>query len=53
MEYDAVVEPAVGELGDALDVARREVGPELDDDIAAGREGEGQAVAVGHVMSSW
>jgi hypothetical protein len=27
---------------------RREVGPELDDDIAAGRERKGQAVGIGH-----
>ena len=48
VEDDAVVEAAVGELGDALDVAGREVGPQLDDDVAAGRKGKGQAVGVGH-----
>jgi hypothetical protein len=29
-------------------MAWREVGPKLDDDIAAGREGKRQAVGVGH-----
>ena len=48
VEHDAVVEAAVGELGDALDVAGREVGAKLDDDVAAGRKGKGQAVGVGH-----
>ena len=48
MEDDIVVKTAVGELGDPLDMPGREVRPELDDDIAASREGEGQAVGVGH-----
>ena len=48
VEDHAVVKAAVGELGDALDVAGREVGPQLDDDVAAGRKGKGQAVGVGH-----
>ena len=52
VEHHAVVEAAVGELGDALHVARRQVGPELDDDIAAGGEGKGQAVGVGHGVNS-
>jgi hypothetical protein len=29
-------------------MAWRKIGPELDDDVAAGREGKGQAVGVGH-----
>ena len=45
---DIVVEAAIGELGDALDMSRRKVRAELDDDVAAGGEGEGQAVGVGH-----
>jgi len=48
VEHHAVVKTAVGEVGDARNVARREIRPELDDDVAAGGEGEGQAVAVGH-----
>jgi len=48
MKHDAVVKAAVSELGDALDMAWRKIGPELDDDVAAGREGKGQAVGVGH-----
>jgi len=48
VEHDAVVETAVGELGDALDMAGCEVRPKLDDDVAAGRKGKRQAVGVGH-----
>ena len=48
MELHAVVEAAVGKLGDALDVAGRKVRAKLDDDVAAGRKVEGQAVGVGH-----
>ena len=48
VEDDAVVKAVVGQLGDPLDMAGREVGPQLDDDVAAGRKGEGQAVGVGH-----
>jgi hypothetical protein len=29
-------------------MAGREVGPELDDDVAAARKGEGQRIGVGH-----
>jgi hypothetical protein len=29
-------------------MARREIGAELDDDVAAGRKGKGQALAVSH-----
>jgi hypothetical protein len=29
-------------------MAGREVGPQFDDDVAAGRKGEGQVVGVGH-----
>ena len=52
VEDDAVVKAAVGELGDARDVARREVGAELDDDVAAGGKGKVQAVGVGHGSNS-
>ena len=48
VKLHAVVEAAVGKLGDALDVAGREVRAKLDDDVAAGRKVEGQAVGVGH-----
>ena len=33
------------------DVAGREVGPKLDDDVAAARKVEGQAVGIGHGYS--
>ena len=49
---NSVIEAAAGEIGDPLDVIGRKVGPKLDDDVAAGGEGEGQAVAVGHGMNS-
>ena len=52
VEHDTVVKAAVGELGDALDVAGRKVRAKLDDDVAAAREGKGQAVGVGHGMNS-
>jgi hypothetical protein len=46
VEYHAVVEALVRQFGDALNVFRRKVGPQLDDDVAAfpvaGIEGEGQ-----------
>src|SRR6478672_7229409 len=41
VKLHVVVEAAVGEFGDALDVARREVRAKLDDDVAAGRKGKG------------
>jgi hypothetical protein len=51
VEHDPVVEPFVGQLGDPRDVAGREIGPQLDDHVAAlpvaGVEGEGERV-VGH-----
>ena len=50
MECDSVVEAAAGELGDSLDMVGGKVRPQPDDDIAAGREGQGQAVGVGHHM---
>jgi hypothetical protein len=33
-------------------VPRRKVRAELDDDVATGREGEGETVAIGHGMNS-
>ena len=36
MEHHSVVEAAIGEIGDSLDVARREIRPKFYDDIAAG-----------------
>jgi len=48
VECDAVVKAFASEGSDPLDMARREVGAQLDDDIAAGREGKGQGVGVGH-----
>ena len=35
VEHDAVVETLVGERGNALDMLGRQVGPQLDDDVAA------------------
>ena len=52
VENDAVVKAAVGKLGDARDVARREVGAKLDDDVAAGGKVKVQAVGVGHEVNS-
>ena len=49
VERHAVVEAAFRKLGDALDMARREVRAQLDDDIAAARKGESQRLRVGHV----
>lgn len=46
---DAVVKAAVGEIGDSLDVARREVRAKLDDDVAAGRKSKGKTV-VSHLL---
>jgi hypothetical protein len=33
-------------------VSRSEIRPELDDDVAAGRKGEVQAIGVGHLVNS-
>jgi hypothetical protein len=52
VERNPVIETALGELRDALDVAGGEVWAQLDDDVAAARKGEGQAVGVGHRESS-
>jgi len=51
MEQHAVIEALAGKVGDPLDVPGRQVGPELDDDVAAAREGKGQAL-VGHLVRS-
>ena len=46
VEHHAVVKAFVRQFGDPLDMARRKVGAQLDDDVAAlavaGVEGEGQ-----------
>jgi hypothetical protein len=47
VKHHAVIEAFLGEGGDALDMARREIGPQLDDDIAAAIEGKGKGI-VGH-----
>ena len=48
VEHHAVVKAVAREARDSLDMAGREVGAQLDDDIAAGRKGQGQGVGVGH-----
>jgi len=52
MEEDSVIETLVGQRGDALDMPGRQVGPKLDDDVAAGGKGKGQAI-VGHFALHW
>jgi hypothetical protein len=46
VEHDPVVKALAGQLGDALDVQRRQVGAQADDDIA-GRQREGKGL-IGH-----
>jgi hypothetical protein len=48
MEHHAVIESVACQTGDPLDVAGSEVGPKLDDDIAAAGKAEGKGVGVGH-----
>jgi hypothetical protein len=48
MKHDSIVKAAVGEVGDALDMAGSEVWAKLDDDIAAGGKAKGEAVGIGH-----
>ena len=48
MEEHAVVEAALRQRFDALDMAGREIGPKLDHDVAAAGEIEHKAVVVGH-----
>ena len=48
MKRDIVVETFVGQGCDPLDMPRREIGTQLDDDIAAAGEGKGQGVGIGH-----
>jgi hypothetical protein len=48
VEGHAVVETALRQRLDALDMAGRKVGPELDYDVAAAGEIEDKAVVVGH-----
>src|SRR4030095_16660586 len=48
VEQDAVIEAVLRQAGDPLDMAGRQVWTQLDDDIAAGRKGEGQGFGVGH-----
>jgi hypothetical protein len=50
VEDDAVVKAILGKGSDPLDVARGKVGPQPDDDVAAGRKGQGQRI-VGHVVT--
>ena len=52
VEGDPVVKAFAGEGRDPLDMARREVGAQLDDDIAARGEGKGEGVGVGHESCS-
>jgi hypothetical protein len=52
MEYNSIIKAAACKIGDPIDMARGEIGPELYDDVAAGREGKSQAVAVGHEINS-
>ena len=52
VERHVVVKAAVGKLGDRCDVSGRKIRPKLDDDIAAGRKGKGEAVGVGHWVNS-
>ena len=47
MKHHAVVKAGIGEFGNALDVTRSNVRTELDDDVAAGGKGQGQAI--GHL----
>jgi hypothetical protein len=50
VEDDAVVETLLGQLLDAGDMARREIGAQPDDDVAAAVEGKDEGVlVVGHV----
>ena len=51
VEHDAVVEAVAGQAGDALDMAGRQVGPQPDDDVAAGGKRQGQGFGVGHRSS--
>lgn len=48
VEHDAVVKAFLGEVGDPLDMAGCEIRTQLDDDVAAGRKGEGQFIGIGH-----
>jgi hypothetical protein len=51
VEDDSVVKALLGQLPDPGDVARGEVGPEPDDDVAAAVEVEDQGVElVGHAV---
>ena len=51
VEDHPVVEAVAGEAGDALDMAGGDIGPQLDDDVAAGRKRQGQGLGVGHRWS--
>ena len=50
VKHDAVVKSFARQGRNALDVAGRKVGAQLDDDVAAAGKGEGQAFGVGHDM---
>ena len=48
VEHHTIVEAVAGEAGDPLDMARRQVGAELDHDVAAAGKGQGKGIGVGH-----
>ena len=48
VEGHTVVKAVAGEVCNALDMSRGQVWPKLDDDVAAGGKGEGEALAIGH-----
>ena len=48
VEHHTVIEAVLGKGGDAFDMAGRQIGAQLDDDVAAAVEGEGKRF-VGHV----
>ena len=50
MKHDAVIKAFLGQRGDAFDVAGRQIRAQLDDDIAAAIECEGERF-VGHEAS--
>lgn len=54
VELDPVVKAFIGQFGDACDMARRKVGAQLDDDVAAfsvaGVEGEGKRIGHGNLL---
>ena len=57
MEHHAVVKAAFGQFGDPLDMAGRQIGAQLDDDIAAlsvaAIEGEGELFKTVYLVYRW